>query len=491
MARKIDVRPPVGIDDYAAVAHLAPAVRDLRAEAERIVPALEGRTVWMVNSTEFGGGVAEMLPGVIGLLRDLGVPTEWVVIESDRDAFFHLTKRIHNLIHGAGVPGFDADDRALFEEVNRDNAGLLLELLEPGDVLAVHDPQPMPLGRMVKDELDVRTLWRCHIGLDDADERTRSAWGFLEAWAPAYDRAVFSAPEYVPEMFEGRARVLHPAINPLDHKNRELSLHKMVGILANACLSTPPSPVLTAPYPEGARRLDPDGMFVAANAREEIGLLSRPIVTQVSRWDRLKGWRPLLDAFAELKRRVREDQVSRSPFHRRRLELVRLVLAGPDPASVEDDPEGREVLDELTEIYRGLRPDVQRDVAILSLPMEHRARNALMVNAIQRASSIVVQNSLREGFGLTVAEAMWKRVPVLSNTQACGPRQQVRDRVDGRMVEDPEDVDELTGALDRMLCESELRDEWARNAQRRVHDDFLVFSQVRGWLEVLEEMVVD
>ncbi len=229
---------------------------------------------------------------------------------------------------------------------------------------------------------------------------------------------------------------------------------------------------------------------MVANAREEIGLLSRPIVTQVSRWDRLKGWRPLLDAFAELKRRVREEKGSRSVFHRRRLELVRLVLAGPDPSSVEDDPEGREVLDELIEVYRGLRPDVQRDVAILSLPMEHRARNALMVNAIQRASSIVVQNSLREGFGLTVAEAMWKRVPVLSNTQACGPRQQVRDRVDGWMVEDPEDVTELTGALDRMLCESELRDEWARNAQRRVHDHFLVFSQVRGWLEVLEEMVV-
>lgn len=489
MARKIDVRPRADIEDFEAVAHLAPAVRELRAEAERIAPALDGRTVWMVNSAEFGGGVAEMLPSVVGLLRDVGVATEWVVIESEREAFYHLTKRVHNLIHGAGEAGFDADDRALFEKVNRENAGLLLELLQPGDVLAVHDPQPMPLGRMVKDELDVRTLWRCHIGLDDANERTRSAWEFLEPWARAYEQAVFSAPEYVPDAFRDRARVVYPCINPLDHKNRELSLHKMVGILANACLSTPPSPVLTAPYPEGAARVDPTGRFVVANAREEIGLLSRPIVTQVSRWDRLKGWRPLLDAFAELKRRVREDQISRSPFHRRRLELVRLVLAGPDPASVEDDPEGREVLDELIEVYRGLRPDVQRDVAILSLPMEHRARNALMVNAIQRASSIVVQNSLREGFGLTVAEAMWKRVPVLSNTQACGPRQQVRDRVDGWMVEDPEDVDELTGALDRMLCESDLRDEWARNAQRRVHDHFLVFSQVRGWLEVLEDMV--
>jgi trehalose synthase len=111
--------------------------------------------------------------------------------------------------------------------------------------------------------------------------------------------------------------------------------------------------------------------------------------------------------------------------------------------------------------------------------------NALMVNALQRASSLVVQNSLREGFGLTVTEAMWKRIPVLTNTRACGPRQQVRDGIDGRLVADPENVDELAAVLIDMLADPDRVDAWGRAAQRRVHENFLIFTQLRGWLDVL------
>ncbi|MBW3535124.1 MAG: glycosyltransferase, partial [Gemmatimonadetes bacterium] len=478
MARRVEVRDGRTLEAYESVAHLAPAVGRLRGVAARVVPRLEGRTVWMVNSTEKGGGVAEMLPGVVTLLRDLGVATEWVVLESDDPAFFPLTKNLHNLIHGAGRPDLGPGDRHRYEAVVRQNARRMRPWLARGDVLAVHDPQPMGLASALED-VGLHALWRCHIGLDAATPETRAAWTFLAPYAAAYRRALFSAPEYVPDLFAGRASVLFPALDPLAHKNRDLSLHKLVGVLANAALAAAPTPVLPPMYPHVAERLQPHGAYAPANMSEDIGLLTRPIVTQISRWDALKGWRPLLDAFVCLKERAREERAARDegPVHRRRLDLVRLVLAGPEPAAVEDDPESREVLEGLEARYLELPPHIQRDVALLALPMADRAQNALMVNALQSSSSVVVQNSIREGFGLTVTEGMWKGVPVLTSAKACGPRHQVRDGIDGRLVHDPADVEEVCGTLDAMLRASEDRDRWGRNAQRHVHDRFLIFSQ--------------
>jgi trehalose synthase len=144
-------------------------------------------------------------------------------------------------------------------------------------------------------------------------------------------------------------------------------------------------------------RLQGDGSFRPANMWDNIGLLSRPIITQVSRWDRLKGWRPLMDAFVELKRRFANGADGEQAWaYRRRLDLVRLVLAGPDPASIQDDPEGRQVIEDLHRAYLALSPEMQDDIAVVTLPMTSRRENALIVNALQRASTIVVQNSLRE-----------------------------------------------------------------------------------------------
>ena len=142
------------------------------------------------------------------------------------------------------------------------------------------------------------------------------------------------------------------------------------------------------------------------------------------------------------------------------------------------------MLDELIDSYRNLAPEFQQHVVLLSLPMDSRKENALMVNAIQRCSSIVVQNSLREGFGLTATEAMWKRTAILG-TQACGLRAQIRDKIDGRLVGDAEDPEEIAATLHEMLDTPGDRDYWSRNAQRRVHDESLVFTQVRDWLRIL------
>jgi trehalose synthase len=211
-------------------------------------------------------------------------------------------------------------------------------------------------------------------------------------------------------------------------------------------------------FPEQATRLRPDGTFGPMDGETDIGIPFRPIVTQISRWDRLKGFEPLLEAFARLKESIASRPVS--DRHRRRLGKMRLVLAGPDPAAVADDPEAQSVLADLIHTYRGLPHWLQEDVALISLPMGLRHENALMVNALQRCSSVVVQNSIREGFGLTVTEAMWKQDPA-----------QIADLLDSTL-------DDLPG-----------RAHFGRSAQRRVHDEFLVFTQARRWLEVLADHV--
>jgi trehalose synthase len=482
----VEVREPFGLDDYAEVVHLAPAVHALREEAARLVPRLSGRRLWMVNSTARGGGVAEMMPRLVSLLDELGVPTRWVVMGAGEPRFFELTKRLHNLIHGAGDPGLTDEDGALYAAVSSQNAAELKAQLRPDDLLVIHDPQPLGMGAQLAEEIGLPLFFRCHIGLDAEGPETRAAWGFLRPYAERARRAVFSAPEYIPSFLAGRARIIAPAIDPLGFKNRELSPHKLAGVLKSAGLAHSRHPVVPAAYAERVTRLMADGRFAAMDEETDIGIPFRPIVTQISRWDRLKGFAPLLEAFAHLKRHVGERPISER--HRRRLSHVRLVLAGPEPAAVADDPEAQEVLAGLVDAYRRLPHWIQEDVALLSLPMGSREKNELVVNALQRCSSVVVQNSLREGFGLTVTEAMWKRCGVVGS-RACGIRQQVRDGIDGRLVDDPEDPLALAALLDEVLDDLPARARWGRAAQRRVHDAFLVFTQVRRWLETLVEGV--
>ncbi|HEY0810327.1 MAG TPA: glycosyltransferase, partial [Longimicrobiales bacterium] len=452
----------------------------------RCTPLLRGRTIWMINSTASGGGVAELLPAQIGLLCELGVDVRWAVIEGPVE-FFAFTKRLHNMIHGSPGVAPSADERALYESVGRDNADQLRPLVKPDDILVVHDPQPLLVGALLKDEIGAPALWRCHIGLEQESAHANTAWEFLRPYISAYDHHVFSLAEYAPDFVRDNATVINPSIDPLSHKNRDLSLHKLVGILADSQLTVPHWPLLDEPFGAPARRLQSIGSFAAATEPDDIGLLARPIVTQVSRWDRLKGFVPLLDAFVQFKR----DGDGRSDERqRRRTQLARLVLAGPDPDAIQDDPEGSEVVDELRRRFMALPDAIRADVAILALPMASRKQNALMVNALQRSSDIVVQNSLREGFGLTVAEAMWKRIPILGSARASGVKLQVRDGIEGRLTNDPEDADEVSQVLYEMLADPPQLEEWGRNAQRRVHDDFLIFTELRRWLQVLTDLVV-
>lgn len=489
LTKLIDPDVHVTLDDYGAVAYLAAAVQTLREDAERLVPQLEGRTVWMVNSTAQGGGVAELLPPQIALLRHLGVDARWAVIESDKAEFFAFTKRIHNMMHGEEESPPSREDRELYDAVSRANADALRSHVAPHDILVIHDPQPLGAGALLAREIGVRAVWRCHIGLETSTAATQAAWDFLEPYTSAYHACVFTAREYVPAYLEDRATIIHPTIDPLSHKNRELSLHKLVGILSDSGLAVAHWPLIAPPFPAVAQRLQTNGSFAPATSPEDIGLVARPMIVQISRWDRLKGFAPLLEGFRLLKLH-RDKRAMRDDRHRRRIDAVRLVIAGPDPGAIQDDPEALEVLGGLCSRYTELEYNVQRDVALLALPMESRKENALMVNVLQRCADIVVQNSLREGFGLTVAEAMWKRKAVLGSAHAFGVRQQVRDGVDGCLLRDPEDVEALSLAMHDMLADSDRLEEWGRNAEHRAHREFLLLTELGRWLRLLTTQVV-
>lgn len=484
MVRVMDIAPTTRLGDYETFYHLTDAVRDLRVEASIIIPSLRGRTVWMINSADKGGGVAEMLPRMANTLSELGLPTRWVVISSDRPEFFPLTKHIHNLIHGVGKPRFAPEDRELYETVNRENADRLKSQIKPDDIVVVHDPQPAAMGAFLKRELGVRTVWRCHIGLDRHVEATRAAWRFLRPYVETYDLAVFSAPEYIPDYLAGRSTIIHPGLDPISHKNRPLPPHKLAGVLCNSGLVGERHPVVTPPFEQKARRLRPDGAFASANGDDEIGLMFRPVVSQISRWDALKGFGPLLEGFVRLKSSLADTTNNISDRHRRRLEMLRLVLAGPDPESVQDDPEAVEVLEGLKERYRGLDPALQQDIALLVLPMESRKENALMVNALQCCSSVVVQNSIQEGFGLTATEAMWKDIPIVGS-RAHGLRQQIRNGIDGTLIQNPNDPDEIAERLSDILLMKGKRNRMAQSAQHRVRHEFLIFTQLGSWMQAL------
>lgn len=485
----IDIKPGARINDYKAYASLYNSVLDFMDKVKEPLDSLQGRTLWMINSTALGGGVAEMLPSQMRILRELGVRIEWLVIDAHEPAFFDITKRIHNAIHGSGDGKFTEEERLAYEGVNQENLPEALERIKDGDLVVIHDPQPLPLGPMIKAERRVGLIWRCHIGLDQETAVTRAVWEFLHPYMREYDHFVYSLPEYVPLELREKTTIVPPAIDPLSHKNRSLQLHKINGILYQAGAIEDSKKILYTPWEHQIRRVQGDGSFGEVNQPENMDLIFRPVVTEVSRWDRLKGFQELKEAFIYMKKDNWENGDPESLDYQR-IDISLLVLAGPDPAFVSDDPEGKEVLEELIQLYKEIEPRLQRDIAILLLPLHSPKENALMVNALQRASSIVVQNSLKEGFGLTATEAMWKKKPVLVSG-AAGLRFQVQDYRTGRINYDPKDTPALAHCLRDMLRNPKERDKWGFNGQIRVIQEFTLFSQLLKWLDVLARNTVD
>ena len=397
---------PSMLEQYAAIVGEG-AIEQLR----QLAGVLQGARTVHVNSTREGGGVAEILHRLVPFQRELGLDVAWEVLTGDT-TFYECTKRFHNALQGNRVDVPESLLRA-FEATNRRNAETLCGQLEQADFVFIHDPQPAPLLRFCPARRG-KWIWRCHI---DVSHPYRPVWKYLRRFVADYDATVWSLQSFV-QPLPPMAYLIAPSIDPLSEKNVDLDPSEVSAVYSDY-------------------NLDPD----------------RPIIVQVSRFDRFKDPLGVIEAYRLVRKFV----------------PLQLVLAGGEAT---DDPEGAAILAEV----RSAAAD-DPDIHVLLLPPDaHRT-----INALQRVADIVLQKSTREGFGLTVTEAMWKGKPVIGGNTG-GIRLQVIDHQTGFLVSTPE------GAALRiryLLKRKGLLKEMGKRAQGFVLENFLVTRQVREYLTLM------
>jgi trehalose synthase len=436
---------------------------------------LQGRRIWNVNSTSSGGGVAEMLWSWVGLAPGAGVDMRWLTIAGMAD-FFALTKRLHNYLHGELGDGGELGEaeRAAFEQVSRENAAGLIARLGPEDIVFLHDPQTAGLiphvagtGRTV--------IWRCHIGADEKNELTATGWDFLMPYVGKADALVFSRRAFVPDGCEEMpVAIVPPSIDAFSPKNQDLEPQRVRAILRRTGLlaedgSAAGEPLFRRPDESEARverrcEIVAEGELPAADAR---------LVVQVSRWDRLKDPAGVMHGFSEVLAAGHD---------------VWLVLAGPSLGAVTDDPDGAAVLAEVEAEWRRLPAETRARVLLASLPMEDLDENGAIVNALQRQAAVVVQKSLKEGFGLTVTEAMWKGRPVVASASG-GIGDQIADGVTGMLLKNPLDLREFAAAVGELLADPERAEAIGDAARESVRASFLEDRHTLQYVELLERLL--
>lgn len=378
-------------------------ISDLRALAAR----LSGKSIKMVNSTSVGGGVAEILNRMVPLLQELGVETRWDVITGGDD-FFEVTKAFHNALHGAPAK-VSREQFDLFLSVNEMNRARM-DFSE--DLIVIHDPQPVGLVRERERQTPGKPwIWRCHIDLSRPEP---AVWSLLEPWVNKHDVALFSSPNFSRRLSIPQY-LFFPSTDPVSEKNRELEPAYVQSVL--------------------------DRFGIDAG---------RPILTQISRFDRLKDPIGVVKAYRMVKKYMD----------------CQLVLAGGGAA---DDPEGGQVLAEVRDEV-GEDPDAH----ILALP----PWSALEINALQRASTIVIQKSLREGFGLTVTEALWKKRPVVASAVGGIPSQVIHKQT-GMLVHS---VEGCAYQIRYLLAHPELAMRLGENGHEHVRANFLITSSLKNYL---------
>jgi trehalose synthase len=407
--------PPRRLDQY-----LEPAGEEAVERLRQAAAPLAGSRLLHVNSTAFGGGVAELLLTQVGLLNDLGIETAWQVIEGAED-FFTITKFAHNGLQGAEVPWTEDMERIYLDRCRSNAEGLA----EGYDFVLIHDPQPAGLLGILEEggKRNGTWAWRCHI---DLSEPFDPVWEFFAGQVAGYAGAVFTMQDYVRPGFDGSGPevfLIPPSIDPLSLKNDWLEPETTYEVL---------------------HRYNVDW--------------GRPLVTQVSRFDPWKDPVGVIDAYRLAKEEIPELQ---------------LVLVG---SMAHDDPEGWHYL-EVTESKREGDPDIY----LLSNLQEV---GNLEVNAFQRASAVVLQKSLREGFGLVVSEALWKEKPVIGGNVG-GIRLQIEDGVSGFLVDS---VEECAERLIRLLRDPEERVSMGTAGKERVRQEFLTLRELEDYLRMFASL---
>ena len=387
----------IGIEDYQPLIG-AEAVERIRDKAE----ALRGTHLVHVNSTFYGGGVAEILSSLTLLMNSVGLKAGWRVIQGRPD-FFSITKKMHNALQGSTINLTDLKTE-IYEEVIYENA---IRLHLDHDLVVVHDPQPLPLIRHLS--RSGPAVWRCHLDMTDPNIEL---WAYLRGFVEQYDAAIFSLPEYRQDLALPQ-RFFFPAIDPFSTTNRDL---------AGAA---------------GVERLEKYGIPT-----------DLPLVTQVSRFDRWKDPQGVIDAYRQVTEEV----------------PCTLVLVGNVAT---DDPEGQEV-------FESICGCAGKRIIVLS------CQDSALVNALQRHSAVILQKSLREGFGLTVTEAMWKGTPVIGGNVG-GIRHQIADGESGFLVDS---VDETAQRLVQLLSDAELRRQMGGQAWERVRQRFLMSRLLEDYLDL-------
>ncbi len=472
--REVEIQP-IPLD---RLARLLPPQRVKRLEDNAVLARalMAGRTMWNINATSKGGGVAEMLQALLAYGRGAGVDTRWLVLDGDHE-FFRTTKRLHNFLHGSTGDGGELGrrEREHYKKVLAYNLPMAEQVVDRGDIVLLHDPQTAGLVEGLRAD-GAHVVWRCHIGRDTPDPLAAIGWEFLREFIEPADGFIFSRREYVPDWVPPeKVVIIAPSIDPFSAKNTDLTPAQIRGSLSHAGLVN------------GQPRLDGDLGFVRRDGsrgevRRHQGLVhghgaiahEARLVVQVSRWDRLKDMPGVLQGFTDRLDVLPED--------------THLALVGPETAGVSDDPEGAAVLDECVSRWERLPAAAQERVHLVSVPMDDVDENAHLVNALQRHASVVVQKSLVEGFGLTVTEAMWKARPVIASAIG-GIQDQIQDGVHGILLDDPHDLAAYGDALERVLGDPEFADKLGRAARERVMDQYLGDRHLIQYVELFDSLI--
>ena len=463
------LEPVIGQDRYER----------LVSAGERLKIRLGQRTVWNINSTAVGGGVAEMLQVMVGYVAGFGIPIRWLTIGGD-PVFFGITKRLHNQIHGAaeGTALVSSADAHHYEQVLAANAEELLTWVRPGDVAILHDPQTAGLTEALT-RAGLKVIWRCHIGIDHQNDVSRAAWEFLRPYLSAAHAYVFTrrqfAPIWVPQ---ARLWVIPPSIDPFSPKNAELDREDVQAILTTVGI-----------YADGGSAGGGStryGTFLRSDGTcgevRRAGLVTGdgrpgpddPVVVQVSRWDRLKDMAGVMRGFAGY---VLPD------------EDAYLLLVGPSVSGVTDDPEGAVVFAECLAEWHLLAPQARERVLLVTLPLNDVEENAAMVNAIQRRATIIVQKSLAEGFGLTVAEGMWKGRPVIGSAVG-GIVDQIAEGT-GILLQDPKDLAAFGSSVKWLLEHREAAEKMGTAGKAYTREHFIGDMHLIRFADVIEAVLAD
>jgi trehalose synthase len=470
--QEVDVKP-MQVERLTSLLSPQRAAR-FQQMAARTRRVLDGRTVWNVNATAHGGGVAEMLQTLLAYVRGADVDTRWLVLDANPD-FFTITKRLHNQLHGEPGDGgpLGHHEHAVVAETLRPNLKEITRRLSTGDIVLLHDPQTAGLIDGLR-AAGAHVVWRCHVGRDTPNALTDQGWAFLRPLIEKADAFVFSREAYAPRWCPPeKVHVITPSIDPFSAKNCALTHLEVLATLTRAGLV---DGVTDGAVPTFRRRDGASGWV-----RRQQDLLSGPplppearLVIQVSRWDRLKDMAGVLTGFADAMATLPRD--------------VHLMLAGPDVSGVSDDPEGAEVLAECRSLWRQLPGSAQSRIHLVCLPMDDVDENAHLVNALQRHASVVVQKSLVEGFGLTVTEAMWKASPIVASAVG-GIRDQIVDGEHGLLLEDPSDLKSFAEALMRFLDDPELSAKLGAAAHERVDETFLGDRHLEKYVGLFESLL--